>query len=106
MQQQGQQMQQIQEQIQQGYENFLEEAPRGNKNSFARVVNSRVSNGGMVLETLYGVNGQLVPNFPRTRTGPAIDQLLLDLGLDTTGTMARRKLRFNKYIGIVTNAHL
>ena len=36
------------------------------KNNIARVINSGASRNSTALEPLYGVNGELVPDFPAT----------------------------------------
>ncbi|RPA90483.1 hypothetical protein L873DRAFT_1795484 [Choiromyces venosus 120613-1] len=74
-----------------------------------------------LLEPFYGLNGQLIPDFPRTAAdigrlnrreilsnpndiGDGINALLVALGLEVTGTVAVRKERFKRYIGLVTGA--
>ncbi|RPA90825.1 hypothetical protein L873DRAFT_1795244 [Choiromyces venosus 120613-1] len=63
-----------------------------------------------LLEPFYGLNGQLIVDFPRSTAdigrlnGDGINALLVALGLEVTGTVAVRKARFKRYIGLVTSA--
>ncbi|RPA90817.1 hypothetical protein L873DRAFT_1716549 [Choiromyces venosus 120613-1] len=85
-----------------------QEFPRQDKNNIARLINRAVTRRTTSLEPFYGLNGQLVPGFPRTGAdigrlnSDAINALLVALGLEVTGAVAARKERFKRYIGLVT----
>ncbi|RPA90474.1 hypothetical protein L873DRAFT_1782718 [Choiromyces venosus 120613-1] len=89
---------------------FEADSSRRDKNNIARLINHNATRGTTSLEPFYGLNGQLVPDFPRTGAdigrlnSDAINALLVALGLEVTGTVAVRKERFKRYIGLVTGA--
>ncbi|RPA90469.1 hypothetical protein L873DRAFT_1848800 [Choiromyces venosus 120613-1] len=84
-----------------------DDSSRRDKNNIARAINSTGNLRANLLEPLYGLNGLLVPNFPRTGAdierlgGDGINALLAALGLEMGGTVVARKERFKKYIGFV-----
>ncbi|PUU78623.1 hypothetical protein B9Z19DRAFT_1064883 [Tuber borchii] len=77
------------------------------RNSIARLFNRGANRDNTVLKSLYGVNGQLIPGFPRTLghakrlNSEALNPLLLALGLPVSGSVAVRKTRFFNYVGLV-----
>ncbi|KAG0132087.1 hypothetical protein HOY82DRAFT_484107 [Tuber indicum] len=99
-------LQEGQAEILQQVEGLKEEGSRQDKNSIARVINNSASLDGTPLEPFYGINGQLAPNFPATLghakrlRGDRVDTLLLALGLETGGTLAVRRTRVSRYIGL------
>ncbi|KAG0133642.1 hypothetical protein HOY82DRAFT_457567, partial [Tuber indicum] len=76
------------------------------KNSVARLINHNVNDGNTPLAPFYGVNGQLIPDFPETAgqvvtlEGDRVDSLLLALDLEVTGSLTARRARFATHIGI------
>ena len=94
-------------------------------NSIARLMNRGANRNNTVLEPFYGIDGQLVPGFPRTlgaakrlngrclsflrreissklsHIGKTLNPLLLSLGLPVSGLVAVRKARFFNYVGLV-----
>ncbi|KAG0638777.1 hypothetical protein HOY80DRAFT_966284 [Tuber brumale] len=99
-------LQEGQEEILQQVEGLREEGSRQDKNSIARVINNTANLDDALLEPFCGVNGQLVPHFPATLghakrlRSDRVDALLLALGLGVAGSLAVRRTRFKRYIGI------
>ncbi|KAG0643286.1 hypothetical protein HOY80DRAFT_1095097 [Tuber brumale] len=76
------------------------------RNGIARIINNSIAGGNTPLEPFYGLNGQLIPDFPKTARqamslkSKRVNGLLLALGLDTVGVLEVRRNRLMKYIGL------
>ncbi|PUU74935.1 hypothetical protein B9Z19DRAFT_1132192 [Tuber borchii] len=94
----------------QDVQRLRDETSRQERNNIARVIKSGASRNSTALEPLYGVNGELVLDFPATfGDAKALDDAtinppLVALGLNTDGTLSTRKAHFYKYIGLVYEA--
>ncbi|KAG0132088.1 hypothetical protein HOY82DRAFT_518314 [Tuber indicum] len=92
--------------ILQQVDGLRDEGSRQDKNSIARVINNNARLDDTPLEPFYGINGQLVPHFPPTLghakrlRSDRVDALLLALGLGVAGSLAVRRTRFKRYIGL------
>ncbi|RPA90466.1 hypothetical protein L873DRAFT_1821057 [Choiromyces venosus 120613-1] len=101
-------LQQRQAGILEHIQRLKDDSSRRDKNNIAGAINSTGNLRANLLESLYGLNGLLVPNFPRTGAdierlngSDGINALLAALGLEMGGTVVARKERFKKYIGFV-----
>ncbi|KAG0643290.1 hypothetical protein HOY80DRAFT_1095112 [Tuber brumale] len=79
---------------------------RTERNGIARIINNSIAGGNTPLEPFYGLNGQLIPDFPETArqamglNSQRVNALLTALGFDTVGVLEVRRNRLMKCIGL------
>ncbi|PWW79644.1 hypothetical protein C7212DRAFT_275954 [Tuber magnatum] len=87
-------------------QNLRDENARLERNAIARTRNQSAIRGNTPLEPFYGLDGQLIPGFPATVAvarglkANRLDPLILALGLQGAGTLADRRDRFMRFIGL------
>ncbi|KAF8456088.1 hypothetical protein BDZ91DRAFT_745662 [Kalaharituber pfeilii] len=79
---------------------------RENRNNFARLLNSKVTNNTTPLEALLALDGQQIQGFPQTSAdihamdNAAVNDLLIAFGLPVGGRINDRKNMIRQHIGL------
>ncbi|KAF8450140.1 hypothetical protein BGX38DRAFT_510364 [Terfezia claveryi] len=79
---------------------------RENRNNFARIINSKVTNNITPLEELLALDGQQIQGFPQTTAdihdmdNAAVNNLLTALGLPAGGRVNDKKNRIRLHLGL------